>query len=110
MLISKRAPQKLSTKDACIIIFSNFRIIGLCNYSAKSWFDIISILTVLPASLFQRLVEVLALDNFLSKHVWTIEARPQWYSSYFGFLANLNALSHYTFSEIVFLGKSLQSP
>ena len=37
----------LSIKDEYTFRFSNFLIIGLCNSSANSWFDIISLLTPL---------------------------------------------------------------
>ena len=42
---ARSAPQILSLKDDCTLRFSIFLIIGLCNSSANSWFDIISLLT-----------------------------------------------------------------
>ena len=42
------APQTLSIKGKYTILFSDFLIIGLCNYSADSLFVILSFLTAPP--------------------------------------------------------------
>ena len=54
--------------------------------------------------------EVLEPKYFLSKNLKTIEARPLWYQSYFGFLAVLNAFSCNILSEAVLPGKSSNIP
>ena len=42
---ARSAPQ---IKDECTFHFSNFLLIGQCNYSSNCWFGIISLLTVPP--------------------------------------------------------------
>ena len=51
---ARLAPQILSVKVECTFRFSSFLIIGLCNSSANSWFEIISLLTVSPED-FQQI-------------------------------------------------------
>ena len=48
------APQILSMKNECTFRFSSFLIIGLCNYSDNSQFDIFSILTVPPETFLSK--------------------------------------------------------
>ena len=40
---------------------------GLYNYSANSWLEIILLLTARPANLFASVAQVLAIEDFLSK-------------------------------------------
>ena len=55
------APQILSLKDEYTLHFSNFLIVGSCNYSANSWFAIISLLKPLPeADLYVREADLLS--------------------------------------------------
>ena len=83
----------LSLKEEYTLSFSNFLIIHLCVSSANFWFDIIS-LSIAP------------LEDLLSENVWRIEPSPSCYSSYFRFIAMLNAVSCNTLPEAVLLGKS----
>ena len=55
MLVTS-APQILPGKDECTFHFSNFLIIGLCNPSANSWFDIFSIFILPPPFFYQEFV------------------------------------------------------
>ena len=74
---TKLAAQILSLKDEYTFCFSNFLIIGLCNSSTNSWFNIILLLTAPLGNLFlvamfsdrADLVEVLALEDSLSKKI-----------------------------------------
>ena len=50
---ARSAPQLLSIKDECTFLFLKFLIIGLCNSSANSLFEIFSFLTV-PAEVFYQ--------------------------------------------------------
>ena len=77
---AKSAPQILSLIEEYTFLFVIFLIIGLCNSSAKCKFCFVSLLLTIPLS-----------SDFLSKNLYTIEARPIWYPSYLGFLAILNA-------------------
>ena len=45
---ARSAPQILFLKDGYTFRFSKFLIISLCNSSANSWFDITSLLKLLP--------------------------------------------------------------
>ena len=60
---ARSAPQILCIKGECTFLFLNFLIIGLCNSSANTLFEIFSFLIPLPANLFARVAEV-----FLSKN------------------------------------------
>ena len=65
-------PQILSVKDKCTFRYSNFVIIDLCNYSANSWFEIISLLTPLPEVDFSHVAKVsdyASKVSFLSKYL-----------------------------------------
>ena len=53
---AKSAPQILSIKGDCIFLFLNFLVIGLCNSSANSLFEIFLFLILLP-------------EDFLSKNL-----------------------------------------
>ena len=78
-----------------ILSFLKFSYIGFWNSSANCWSNVLSLsISLLAAS--------------LSKDLYTIEARPLWYQSYFGFLAILNALSRNILSEAIPLVKSLK--
>ena len=61
----------------------------MCNSSANYWFS-----ELIPFSLYLA-------EDFLSKQLWTIEARHLSYPICFGSLAILNALSCNTLSEAV---------
>ena len=52
---TRSAPQILSIKEECTILFLTFLIIGLCNYSADSLFEIFSFLTVPPEIFLSRI-------------------------------------------------------
>ena len=51
-IFARSAPQMLPIKGECTFHFLNFLIIGLCNSSANSLFEIFSFLIPLPANLF----------------------------------------------------------
>ena len=87
----------MSIKSECIFVFLNFLIIGLCNSSANSLFEIFSFYI---ADLF-RVARG-------SKVLQTKEAILRWYASHFGFLVILNGLSCKTLSAAVLLFKSLK--
>ena len=95
--ISARSTHQIfSIKVECIFLFLNFLIIGLRNFSADCWPDILSFLIPLPAVFFyQKCIDHSSKPTLIS---------------YFGFLAILNALSRNILSEAVLLVKSLQSP
>ena len=61
---ARSAPQILSLKDEYTFLFSNFLIIGLCNFSTNCWFYLISFLIPLPVT------DLPASEaNFLSKNL-----------------------------------------
>ena len=61
---ARSAPQILSLKDEYAFLFSNFLIIGLCNFSTNCWFYLISSLIPLPVT------DLPASEaNFLSKNL-----------------------------------------
>ena len=60
---------KLSIKDEYTFGFSNFLIIGLCNSSANSLFDIFSFLTETPEVFYQKKYKPLKLDLFDTHHI-----------------------------------------
>ena len=67
---ARSAPQILSIKDECTFPFSNFLIIGLCNSSANSLFEIFSFLIALPEADLSRVAKVSDRESkadFLSK-------------------------------------------
>ena len=56
---ARSAPQILSVKGECNFLLSNFLIIGFCNSSATSLWDIISFLTVPPERIYQKKYKLL---------------------------------------------------
>ena len=67
---ARSAPQILSIKDECTFPFSNFLIIGLCNSSANSLFEIFSFLIALPQADLSRVAKLSDHEreaDFLSK-------------------------------------------
>ena len=71
-----------------LFILSNFLKIDFCNPSNNYWSGIFSFL-MSPVEADLSVSKV----NFLSQSLESIEARPLWYPSYFGFIAIFNALS-----------------
>ena len=51
---ARSTPQVLSIKDECSFRFSKFLLIGLCNYSANSWFVMFSFLLPPPEFFDQK--------------------------------------------------------
>ena len=49
---------------------------GLCNYSANSWFEIILLLTARPWNLFAGVAQALSIEDFISKKLQIIEIKP----------------------------------
>ena len=78
----------------------------LCNYSANSWFEIILLLTARPWNLFAGVVQVLSIEDFISKKLQIIEIKPLWCPHYFEFSAISNDLRCNILSEAIPLGKS----
>ena len=67
---TRSAPQILSIKGDCTFLFLNFLIIGLCNSSADSLFEIFSFLIALPEFLFyQKIYKSLNQDPFDINHI-----------------------------------------
>ena len=61
---ARSVPQILSIKIECTFLSLNFLIIGLCNSSANSWFDIFSFLISLPEVFYQNIYIPLKQDLF----------------------------------------------
>ena len=66
---TKSALQILPLKDEDTFCFSNLLIIGLCNSSAKSWFDIISLLTASPEVFYWKTSKASKQDLFDIYHI-----------------------------------------
>ena len=114
---SSTAPQILSLEDEYTFCFSNFLIIGFCNFSAKCWFDLIWF------SIADLSYSLSIVSDGAHATAWSISTRRlliqtfinHWrktslISSYFRFLEKLNVLLLNTSSEVVLLHKSLKSP
>ena len=54
-ILARPAAQVLSIKDECIFLFSNFLMIGLCNFSANCCSYIFSFLISLPERFYQNI-------------------------------------------------------
>ena len=65
-------PQILSIKVEWILLFLRFLIIDFCNYSANSWFEILSFLIAPPEAYLSRVAKVsdcASEADFLSKNL-----------------------------------------
>ena len=90
---ARLAPQILSVKVESTFRFSSFLIIGLCNSSANSWFEIISLLSVSPED-FQQIYKPIKQVCVDTHHVLDMSI--------------LKALTLNIPSAAVLLGKSLK--
>lgn len=110
-ILGRLAPQILSVKNAFIFRFLNFLITVLFSSSANWWFKL-KLFSIAELFCISRVSGIsyqsrgtAPPEKYLSKYLQTTEARILWYSSHFKFLTTLNALSCYTLSDAVLLGK-----
>ena len=109
--MGRLAPQILSVKNEFIFRFLNFLITVLFSSSANWWFKVI-LFSIAELFCISRVSGIsyqsrgtAPPEKYLSKYLQATEARILWYSSHFKFFTTLNALSCYTLSGAVLLGK-----
>ena len=66
---AKSTPHMFSLKDEYTLCLLNFVIIGLCNYSAHCWFNIISLSTAPPADFLSKNCKSLKQNLFGIHHI-----------------------------------------